>query len=518
MANINLHNVSKEEEALQLASKDLIAFGKLFLPDDFLRSETPPFHYEIADVITDIDKKQVAVILPRGHGKTVMTKCDILKAFCFAKDPLFYGWVSATAKLATGNMDYIKYHIEFNERIQYYFGNLKGTKWTETDVELSNGCKLISKSNISGIRGGAKLHKRYDLIILDDFEDENNTITPEARAKNSNLITAVVFPALEPGTGRLRINGTPVHYDSFINNLIVNYQQAQKESKEFSWNLVLKKAILDDGTMLWNSWFGEKEMERKKKFYADSGQPQKFYQEYMMEVQSEDDAMFNRNHIRHWDGHYTYDEESEIGYIIPDSGDAQPCNVFVGVDPATDSQRRDADFSVLMIVAVDLNNNVYVLEYIRKRGIPVLGIPGEDKKGIVDYMFQVSKQYHPQLFVVEDTAMSKPVFQALRAEMRRRNDFSVRFKEEKPGTRLSKRDRIQEVLAQRFAIGQIHLKKEMYDLQREIITFGPRMAHDDTIDALAYACKFAQPPVGIKENKDSSYYKHKPKAKSWVVA
>ena len=40
MANINLHNVSKEEEALMLAKKDMIAFGKLFLPDDFMRSET----------------------------------------------------------------------------------------------------------------------------------------------------------------------------------------------------------------------------------------------------------------------------------------------------------------------------------------------------------------------------------------------------------------------------------------------------------------------------------------------
>ena len=41
--NLNFHNVSKEEESLQLAFKDLISFGKLFLPDDFLRSETPPF-------------------------------------------------------------------------------------------------------------------------------------------------------------------------------------------------------------------------------------------------------------------------------------------------------------------------------------------------------------------------------------------------------------------------------------------------------------------------------------------
>ena len=49
MANVNFHNVSREEEALRLAYTDLIAFGKLFLPDDFMRSETPFFHYEVTD-------------------------------------------------------------------------------------------------------------------------------------------------------------------------------------------------------------------------------------------------------------------------------------------------------------------------------------------------------------------------------------------------------------------------------------------------------------------------------------
>ena len=133
-------------------------------------------------------------------------------------------------------------------------------------------------------------------------------------------------------------------------------------------------------------------------------------------------------------------------------------------------------------------------------------------------MFQVNNIFHPSLFTVEDTSMSKPVFQALIAEMRRRNDFSVKYVAEKPGNRMSKRDRIQEILAQRFAIGSVHIKKDMYDLQREIITFGPRMGHDDTIDALAYACKYAHPPKGIIENKDGTHYRHKPKAKSWVTA
>ena len=130
--NINSQNISEAEETLRFAYKDLIAFGKLFLPDDFMRSETPPFHYEVADAIDDEEIKQLAVILPRGHGKTVLTKASILKDFLFCpKDELlFYAWVSATQKLSVGNMDYIKHHIEFNDMISYYFGKQRGNKWT----------------------------------------------------------------------------------------------------------------------------------------------------------------------------------------------------------------------------------------------------------------------------------------------------------------------------------------------------------------------------------------------------
>jgi len=518
VANINSRNISQAEETLELAKSDMLAFGKLFLPDDFMRSETPWFHYEIADTIMEkqgnmLKHRNLAIIMPRGHGKTVLTKCDILWSFCFATEPKFYGWVSATQKLATGNMDYVKTHLEYNDTIRYYFGDMKGNKWTETDIELANGCKLISKSNISGIRGGAKLHKRYDLIVLDDFEDENNTLTSDSREKNANMVTAVVAPALEPADGRLRINGTPVHYDSFINNLITNSERAKKNKEKFSWKVLMYKAI-QDGVCLWENWFGMKKLEEKKKFYQDSGQPQKFYQEYMMEVQSEADSIFNMKHIVYWEG--SYKKENDVDYVVID-GKHIPVNIFVGVDPATDSERRDSDYSVIMVVACDNNNNIYVLEYLHSRGLPVLGIPGEDKKGIVDYIFEYNNRYKPNLFVIEETTMSRPIFQSLSAEMRRRNDFSIKFKPEKPGTKLSKRDRIQSVLSQRMAIGAVKIKKQHYDLQHEILTFGPRMAHDDTIDALAYACKYVVPPQGL-ESKDNRYYKKNKTPKSWLIA
>ena len=520
--NVNTQNVNKAEEALLLASNDLIAFGKLFLADDFMRSETPFFHYEIADVIDDKETKQVAIIIPRGHGKTVLTKASMLKdfVFCDKEDFLFYAWVSATQKLSVGNMDYIKHHIEYNDKIKYYFGNMRGSKWTEEDIELTNGCKLISKSNVSGIRGGAKLHKRYDLIVLDDFEHEANTITREARDKNANLVTAVVYPALEPHTGRLRVNGTPVHYDSFINNLLTSNSKAQKANEDFAWKVITYKAVTKDGAPLWESFFNQKKLEEKKKFYSDSGQPQKYYQEYMMEVMSDEDAVWTRRHISHWDGYYKH--EDGVNYIVKDGNDI-PVNTFIGCDPATDIDTKHADFSVIMVIAVDANNELYVLEYERHRSIPTIGSKAPDtgeiigKKGVVDYILELHQKYNCTSSTVEDVAMNRSIFQALNDERRRLNRYDIAVIPEKPGG-TNKRNRIYSGLSARFSTGTVHLRKNMFDLINEIVTFGPKMAHDDTIESLYYSQVHSFPPNMKRDKEKKSWFKPKKKAKSWIVA
>jgi hypothetical protein len=521
--NINTQNVSEAESVLQLAKNDLISFGKLFLSQDFMRSETPAFHYEVADCIDNKKIRQLAVILPRGHGKTVLTKAGILKDFLFCPedDHLFYAWVSATYKLSVGNMDYIKHHLTHNEKIVYYFGTMKGNKWTEEDIELNNGCKLISKSNVAGIRGGSKLHKRYDLIILDDFEHEANTITKDARDKNANLVTAVVFPALEPHTGRLRINGTPVHYDSFINNLLTSYYKAKKDGKsdEFAWKVMTYKARNESGSLLWPSFFTEEVLEQRKKFYIDSGQPAKYWQEYFMEVQSEEDAIWIRDDIKYWTGYYHYEDNQ--GHLIID-GEQIPVNTFIGCDPATDIDTKESDFSVIMVVAIDPDNNAYVVEYERHRSIPTIGGKSLDgsirgKKGVVDYIMDLYDKYHCNSATVEDVAMNRSIFQALNEERRLRNKFNVSVIPQKPGG-TNKRNRIYSGLSARFSMKTIHLNENMFDLVTEVLTFGPRMAHDDTIETLYYALLHAFPPGMRKDDKGKFVMRKRKQAKSWVVA
>ena len=53
---------------LHKAYKDLILFGKLFSPQDFLASATPGFHVEVGKLLLDKEVQQLGLILPRDHA------------------------------------------------------------------------------------------------------------------------------------------------------------------------------------------------------------------------------------------------------------------------------------------------------------------------------------------------------------------------------------------------------------------------------------------------------------------
>ena len=44
-----------------------------------------------------------------------------------------------------------------------------------------------------------------------------------------------------------------------------------------------------------------------------------------------------------------------MNYIVKDGQDI-PVNTFIGCDPATDIDTKHSDFSVIMVIAVDANN------------------------------------------------------------------------------------------------------------------------------------------------------------------
>ena len=221
MANLNLNgNISEKEKVLKMAHEDLIVFGKLFSPQDFLASSTPDFHVEVGKKLINRKIQQLALVLPRDHAKSTLAACAVLHRFLFAtKDcPEFIAWVGEAQDQAIDNVAWLQNHIYENPAIHYYFGDLQGSKWTKTEFTTKNGCRMIAKGASQRLRGKKQLSTRYTGIVLDDFESELNTKTPEARLQIKNWVTAAVYPAIDfDKKGFLWCNGTIVHYDSFLN-------------------------------------------------------------------------------------------------------------------------------------------------------------------------------------------------------------------------------------------------------------------------------------------------------------
>ena len=112
--------------------------------------------------------------------------------------------------------------------------------------------------------------------------------------------------------------------------------------------------------------------------------------------------------------------------------------------------------------------------------------------------------------------MNRSIFQSLNDERRRLNKFSIAVIPEKPGGS-NKLNRIYSGLSSRFSMGLVHIRDSHFDLSHEIITFGPKMSHDDTIESLYYACKHSFPP-NMKKGKSNDWVKTIRKAKNWITA
>jgi hypothetical protein len=508
--------LSREEAMLVKSSEDLIVFGKLFLKADFQKTETPGFHYEIAAALTDkTTRKQTAIIVPRGHGKTTLVKAYILQSFLFnqyfdkSEVPLFFGWVSDSLSKSYRNVGYLKEHLDYNARILRYFGKMRGDKWTEQDIKLSNGCTLISRSNAKSIRGETAGSveggsQRYHRILLDDMENEDNTNTFEARDKLKNILSNAIFPALDNTSGRLIFTGTPVHNDSLCQNILDGYKKAMKsnESDDFSWLVITYKATQPamPGGVLWNSYFPRTRLDEIRKFYEDMGRLPGYYQEYELEPSGGTTRIWTPDHYLLHDAAYQWDAKERVS-ILQWRGQRFPVNCFIGCDPATDIATRTSDYSVITALAIDNDQRIFVLEYVEKLAIPQAAMrdaKGEilegATKGIVDYIWDLYYQYHCLSATVEDVAMTRGVLQDIEKLKMTLNKWDLVCIPEAPGGR-EKINRIVHGLNSFFSYRKMHVRQDHYSLREQIETIGPKMKHDDVIDSLFLATRHMTKPT-----------------------
>tara|TARA_R110000787_G_scaffold3642_2_gene14136 strand:- start:2244 stop:3827 length:1584 start_codon:yes stop_codon:yes gene_type:complete len=508
--NINKNNVSQKERVLELAKRDLVSFGQLFLPGDYMKSSPAAYHYELSNLLLDSTKKRNCIILPRGHSKSTLAKTALLYHLYFNPEGKkeFIAWVAEEQSQAIDHIKYMQNHIEINPALNYYFGDLRGSKWTEKEFTTSKGDRVIAKGTSQRLRGRSQLGLRYTKIILDDFESELNTKTPDRRREIKEWVMSTVEPALENSAGNegsIWLIGTIVHYDSFLQSIYDGYTEATRDKRRYAWDVMYHKAIDGDGNVLWSSYFSKQKLADIRRRFEDVGLAHKFAQEYLNEARDLENAKFKTDRLEYYD--HEFESKNNYAYLV-NSKEAIPVNIYIGVDLAYES-KASSDYQMIMVIGIDSDRNIYVVDYMREH-MPLYDMP--------EKIFEYAKEYSPVKRVnVEHVGAQGIIKDAV-------NRMTGQDRKVAPGvalgvrppTGIKKEDRLESLLAPLVNRGKMFIKRKHTALIDEMFQF-PKGKNDDVLDGLWYAINKSRPPISKKFEANEFQADNTPKNKIETV-
>ena len=468
-----------KNKILQEMQNDMLLFGRMVMPNMF-SAESPAFHYDITKHLLDPDEKQINIIAPRGHAKSSVA-AGIFPLFhlMFTEGVKVIVLVSRTQSHATKLLGTIKDVLDYSQEFRYFFGYWgmqSARKWTNTEIELKDGSVIICKGTGQQIRGIKHGNQRPTLLILDDPEDENNTKTAEAMEYNLRWLLQSGVPSLDPLSGRICVIGTPQHERCMVETL--------KEMK--GWNTLEFRPDLENKKSLWDEvWPVEKLIEKKEELESIN-RLSVFYREYLCQIVGDEDNLFRKEDIQYYEGYLEQDEQGLSTLILTNLNgeeveERRPVNIFTGVDPAS-STKKTADYSVIFNIAIDDNNNRFVLPYFRKRATPL---------SLADAIIRNFKNYNSSKTRIESVGYQEMLRQYIKEESEKKGLFIPGLEiKENPRTRKSYR---LESLQPLFANKRVFITKEMQALVDELLLY-PRVKHDDLLDGFFYANKNSYRP------------------------
>lgn len=428
--------------------------------------------------------RYVAIAAPRGFAKSTAITHVYLLANLLFREREFALIVSDTEGQAVMFLQDIKSELENNENLIELFrpkrdgdGNVILFKDTETDiiVEFEDGhqFRIVARGANQRVRGLKWGHKRPDIVVCDDLENDEIVLNKDRRAKFKRWFYGALLPCLSD-KGIVRVVGTILHMDSLLENLMPNRQLAERrklpeliveELREWTkikvaWRSARYKAHNKDYThLLWPEKQNEQQLKEKRADYIAQGIPEVYAQEYL-NVPLDDS--------------FSYFRRQDFQPMTQDQKNNDRVKYYIAMDLAISEDTR-ADYTVALIAAVDENGLLYVVNVIRER---------LDGGEIVDLILRLQLRYQPEWFGVEEGQIKKSIWSFL-VEQMGRADIYPNFFQLKPI--LDKQTRAKSIQGRMRANGcRFDKDAEWYqDFEDECLKF-PRDKHDDQVDAFAW--------------------------------
>ena len=360
------------EEIRDAAEADLVTFIRLIAPQRVLGA----CHEEVCRWWDREDGKSHQLLLfPRDHMKSALVAFRV--AHRITVDPtLRVLYLSATSNLAQKQLSFIKNILTSPIYKRYWPDHVhddegKREKWTQTEISLDH-----PKRKEEGIRdptiftGGLTtsltgLH--CDIAVLDDIVVYENAYTGEGRDKVKSQYS--LLSSIEGANAKEWVVGTRYHPKDLYSELLEMAEDIYNEDGEIIGSEpiyeIMEKAVEDtgDGTgeFLWprqrrpdGKFFGfdRQVLAKKRAQYLDKTQ---YRAQYYNDPSDPDTRPVDYDKFQYYQKEYLTNNSGSWYYKD------RKLNVFAAVDFAY-SIRKKADYTAIVVIGVDFENNVYVLD------------------------------------------------------------------------------------------------------------------------------------------------------------
>jgi len=492
--------VDKKQKILEIkqrAESDLEFFINLVHPQRVLGQ----VHKDLISWWTRQDAKSHQLcLLPRDHGKSAMA--GYRAAWELTKNPAIrILYISSTSNLAAKQLKFIKDILDHPTYRRYWPEMThpdegKREKWTEWEISVDHPKRKAEAIRdpsifIAGLTTGiVGLH--CDIAVLDDVVTGDNADKEAGREKVKTQYS--FLSSIEGAEAKEIVVGTRYNpndlYGEMMSMNLKSYSPEGELVKESPLYELFERVVEDvgdgSGQFLWprqqrhdGNWFGfnREVLEKKKAQYLNKLQ---FRAQYYNDPNDSDNPPIDKDWFQHYEKTSVVRKDGFVYYKD------QRLNVFAAVDFAF-SLARKADYTAIVVVGVDTNNNYYVLDIDRFK-----------TEKIKDYFDRILKLYQKWGFKklrAEVNAAQKIIVRDLKDNYIRPFGLSLSIDEFRPSRHLgTKEERIEAALNAKYQNLQMwHYKGGNCELLEEELVL-QKPPHDDIKDCLASAIEIAIAP------------------------
>lgn len=401
-----LNSVDYGDDAFYVPSDfslEFLTFIKMVNGEEGEEHTSPVTHLRMLDNVYGPDQK-IVNMCSRGLAKTtLMGEYLFLYIAVYGHIPDFGSvnlalYVSDSIENGVKNM---RKNLEFRwENSAFLQRYLPSAHFTDIRWEFINidGRKFIVKGYgaKTGVRGAKEMGVRPQLAVLDDLiSDEDARSDTVIKSIESTVNKAVNF-ALHPSKSKIIWSGTPFNARDPL------YKAVESGAWKVNVYPICNEfpCSKEDFKGAWPSRFPYSYVKSQYDFAMQQGKIADFNQELMLRIMSEEDRLILPGEILWYNRSNLLQNKSKF-------------NFYITTDFAT-SERQAADFSVILVWAINSKGHWFLVDGICKRQTM-------DKN--IDMLFMFAQRYNPQQVGIEISGQQGGFIPWIQAQMMDRNNY-----------------------------------------------------------------------------------------------